>query len=470
MTARRKPSLCLAPPMIPSRPVRQVEQRKDTVQDRLARLRAEQSARDRPRYNSGVHLHQQQNPTGPRWLEAVTNAANAVATPVRLPDRRRGTAGPPAPKSWATTTAAGESRSPSSSTARSARSHPHHLVGRERIAAPLPTAALAEPVPPVKGLFVAAGTVVAEDLARGGNDSLLADYIQYLPMHLRLRLLEVFADWRNELVLEDDVLQMLLRSDESHLDFACKGNERAAGPLGTGSADALPTVEALQLDDDDGGDWDASPQYGDVTSEVESLNLSFSSVSLRTLRAVLLREVQESGNGPPPPAASLAKQASAGAPLPPPPPPPPPPPKHVAVFPFLHTLNLTATSRIPYSDGFFDLLSHLISLRTLSLAGRPLSTIPGSNVHPIGFLARLAAATPTLHTLDVSFSSDLNVVAAVQAVDWDERWLDLRVLGLRREYPEEVSAVRLRQRLKRDVWETITLDRRKKRRWIDIVT
>jgi hypothetical protein len=34
-----------------------------------------------------------------------------------------------------------------------------------------------------------------------------------------------FADWRNELVLEDDVLQMLLRSDESHLDFACKGNE-----------------------------------------------------------------------------------------------------------------------------------------------------------------------------------------------------------------------------------------------------
>lgn len=450
--------------MIPSRPVQQVEQRRDTVQDRLARLRAEQSARDRPRYNSGVHLHQQQqhNSTGPRWLEAITNAANTVATPVRLPDRRRGTAGPPAPKSWATTTTAGDSRS-SSRTAHSARSHPHELVARERVAAPLPTAALAEPAPPVKGLFVAAGTVVAEDLARGGNDSLLSDYIHYLPMHLRLRLLEVFADWRNELVLEDDVLQMLLRSDQSHPDFEREGHEPAAGPLGTGSADALPAVEALQLDDDDGGDWDASPQYSDVTSEVERLNLSFSSVSLRTLRAVLLREAQEPGNGPPPSAAGLVK-ASAGAPL------PPPPPKHVAVFPFLHTLNLTATSRIPYSDGFFDLLSHLISLRTLSLAGRSLSTIPGSNVHPIGFLARLAAATPTLHTLDVSFSSDLNVVAAVQAVDWDERWLDLRVLGLRREYPGEVSAVRLRQRLKRDVWEAITLDRRKKRRWIDIVT
>ena len=464
MTARREPSLFLAPPMIPSRPVRQVEQRKDTVQDRLARLRAEQSARDRPRYNSGVHLHQQQqNSTGPRWLEAVTNAANTVATPVRLPDRRRGTAGPPAPKSWATTTAAGDSRSPSSRTARSARSHPHDLVVRQRIAAPLPTAAFAEPVPPVKGLFVAAGTVVAEDLARGGNDSLLSDYIHYLPMHLRLRLLEVFADWRNELVLEDDVLQMLLPSEESHPDFERKGHEEPAGPVETAPTDALPTVEALQLDDDDGGSWDASPQYGDVTSEVESLNMSFSSVSLRTLRTVLLREVQEPGTGPPPPAASLVK-ASAGAPL------PPPPPKHVAVFPFLHTLNLTATSRIPYSDGFFDLLSHLISLRTLSLAGRSVSTIPGSNVHPIGFLARLAAATPTLHTLDVSFSSDLNVVAAVQAVDWDERWLGLRVLGLRREYPEEVSAVRLRQRLKRDVWETITLDRRRKRRWIDIVT
>lgn len=460
--------------MIPSRPVRQVEQRKDTVQDRLARLRAEQSARDRPRYNSGVHLHQQQqqqNSTGPRWLEAVTNAANTVAAPARLPDRRRGTAGPPAPKSWATTTA-GDSGSPSARIARSARSHSHQLVARERLAAPLPASAPAGPVPPVKGLFVAAGTVVAEDLARGGNDSLLADYIHYLPMHLRLRLLEVFADWRNELVLEDDVLQMLLPSEDSHPDFEREGEgvEKAAGTLGTDSTDTLPTVEALHLDDDDGGNWDAAPQHSDATSEVESLNLSFSSVSLRSLRAVLLREVQESGNGPPRPAASLVK-AAAGVTVPPPPPPlPPPPPKHVAVFPFLHTLNLTATSRIPYSDGFFDLLSHLISLRTLSLAGRLLSTIPGSNVHPTGFLARLAAATPTLHTLDVSFSSDLNLVAAVQAVDWDERWLDLRVLGLRREYPEEVSAARLRQRLKRDVWEAITLDRRKKRRWIDIVT
>lgn len=454
--------------MIPSRPVRQVEQRKDTVQDRLARLRAEQSARDRPRYNSRLHQQQQQNSTGPRWLEAVTNAANTVATPVRLPDRRRGTAGPPAPKSWATTTAAGDSRSPSSRTARSARSHPHELVARERLAAPLPTTACSEPAPPVKGLFVAAGTVVAEDL--GGDNSLLADYIHYLPIHLRLRLLDVFADWRNELVLEDDVLQLLLPSEESHPDSQREGNEQADGTLGTASANALPTVEVLQLDDEDGGDWDASPQYSDATSEVESLNLSFSSVSLRTLRAVLLREGQESGNGPPPPAAKLVK-AAAGVPVPPPPPPlPPPPPKHVAVFPFLHTLNLTATSRIPYSDAFFDLLSHLISLRTLSLAGRSVSTIPGSNVHPIGFLARLAAATPTLHTLDVNFSSDLNVVAAVQAVDWDERWLGLRVLGLRREYPEEVSAVRLRQRLKRDVWEAITLDRRKKRRWIDIVT
>ncbi|GAA5861704.1 hypothetical protein JCM3774_002678 [Rhodotorula dairenensis] len=456
--------------MIPSRPGRQVEQRKETVQDRLARLRAEHSARDRPRYGSGgVH---QPPPSTSRWLEAATNAANAAsseARSTRLPDRRRGTAGPPAPKSWALTIPEGDFGT--SSPRRSSRLHPHELETRERIVTPLlPTAATIEPSPQVKGLFTAAGKVVAEDLARGGKDSVLGEYIHYLPLHLRLRLLDVFADWRNGLVLSDDVLRTLLPSVEA-LERPEPEGRPAVEDDGAGPEPLLHGFDTLHVDQDDAqADWDAYPQSGDTSAdEVRRLDLSFSSVSLRTVRAILLREVPEAEKGPlrlgSPHTHAGTSSPSPAAPMPPA---SPRPPKYVAAFPFLHTLNLSATSRIPYSDGFFDLLSHLISLRTISLAGRSLS-IAGSNAHPIGFLARLAAATPTLQVLDLSYS-DLNFVSAVNAVDWDERWLDLRVLGLRREYPEEVSAARLRQRLKRDVWNAITVDRRKKRRWIEIVT
>ncbi|GAA5989639.1 hypothetical protein JCM10908_000565 [Rhodotorula pacifica] len=462
----------LAPPMIPSRPVLQVEQRRDTVQERLARLRAEQSARDRPRYGA-VHANgqqQQQQTTGPRWLQAATNAANAAsseARPLRVLDRRRGTAGPPAPKSWATTMI--PSGGNDCTSRRSSRLQPHEVGLRERLATPLSTAE--PPAAQVKGLFTAAGKVVAEELARnGGDDGLLAEYVHYLPLHLRLRLLEVFADWRNDLVLDDDALRLLLPCEGAGTDSA-----RASADDGGDQTTISRHLENVQLEEGNvensaeaEDDWDALPQHGDGvdSSEVQNLNLAFSAVSLRTLRAVLLREVDASG---PPPVRleavatiAHASKAATGPSL------PPPLPRYVAAFPFLHTLNLTATTRIPNSDSFFDLLSHLISLRTLSLSGRSLS-LPGSNVTPVGFLARLAAATPTLQSLNLSYV-EMNAVSAVQAVDWDERWLDLRVLGLRRDYPEQVSAARLRQRLKRDVWDAITLDRRKKRRWIDIVT
>lgn len=391
---------------------------------------------------------------------AATNAASAAsseARSARIPDRRRGTAGPPPPKSWAATSAEGDFGSPSHT--RSARLHPLELATRERIATPLlSSSAAAEPSAQARGLFTAAGKVVAEDLARGGNDSVLGEYIDYLPLHLRLRLLDVFADWRNQLVLSDDALRTLLPSAEGRENL--EPEETAVDGAPTESLRREMKTWHIKPEDVE-SDWDAAPQHSDAAAdEVRALDLSFSFVSLRTLRAVLLRQVSESEKASPRDVAVPSRDSpriqpgvSAARPR---------PPKHVAAFPFLHTLKLSATSRIPYSDGFFDLLSHLISLRTLSLAGRSLPI-------PIGFLARLAAATPTLQVLDLSYI-DLNFVSAVNAVDWDERWLDLRVLGVRREYPEEVSAARLRLRLKRDVWEAITLDRRKKRRWIDIVT
>lgn len=366
--------------------------------------------------------------------------------PRRVVDRRRGVAGPPPPPSW-TSAVASVRIDPSQAVDGRNRQgtwlKPHELVEREKLAAPLKGKARAQDGP--VDLFTAAGRVVAEDLSRGSG-SLLLEHVAFLPNHLRTRLLDVFADWRNAAPLTDDGFRQLLRRDVSD------GVELTMAELEI-RMDALAAEEK----DADDGDWDTGhAREANSLDALDSLDLSFSVISLRTLRQVLLYD----------PRSSTSTNASS---RPSTPSLPSAPPKLVPSFPNLHALHLTSTSRIPFSDSFFDLLPYLISLRSLSLAGKSIET-SSSSITSSSFLPRLAAATPTLRELDLSYMDFPHATA--KSVDWDTRWLELRVLGMRREWVdwegEEVGPDK-RERIRREVWAFISQGRQKKRRWIEVI-
>ncbi|BGP24596.1 hypothetical protein JCM10295v2_003514 [Rhodotorula toruloides] len=355
-------------------------------------------------------------------------------------------AGPPPPPSW---TAAAASVRIDPSQAVDGRNRqgtwlkPHELVEREKLAAPLKGRREAQERP--VDLCTAAGRVVGEDLSRG-SDSLLLEHVAFLPNHLRIRLLDVFADWRNPAPLTDDGLRQLLRRDVSD------GIELSVEEL----EDRMNALAVDDGDDEQDVDWEtAHTKEANSLNALDCLDLSFSAVSLRTLRQVLLYD----------PHASVSSSSSRPAT----PSLPPIPPRFVPSFPSLHTLNLTSTSRIPFSDAFFDLLPYLISLRSLSLSGKSIET-SSSTVTSSSFLPRLAAATPTLRELDLSHMDFPH--AAVKSVDWDVRWLELRVLGIRREWVDwEGVEVRpeKRERIRREVWDFISQGRQKKRLWIEVI-
>jgi hypothetical protein len=314
---------------------------------------------------------------------------------------------------------------------------PLALVERRKLAEPLQGSVQRTEGP--ASLFTAAGKVVAADLAQGRERSLLLEHVAYLPNHLRLRLLDVFADWCNAAPLTSEGVTELLRldiSDGVEVDVVGEGEDSAA----------VSTAPIEDEDDEDDG-WESSGLGGGGTSleSLESLNFSFSAVSLRTLRHLLVHDAV-------------------------PPPLPPAPPKLLPRFPLLHSLDLTSTPRIHFTDSFFDLLTSLISLRTLSLCGKSLDTY-SSAVTAATFLPRLSAATPNLVSLNLSYLEPLTHVA-VKGVDWDTRWLNLRVLGLRRELVDvngEQVGQEKKDRIRKEVWAFISEGRKKKRRWIEVI-
>ncbi|GAA6056708.1 hypothetical protein JCM3770_006477 [Rhodotorula araucariae] len=426
--------------MIPSRPAPPAPPSKESISERIARLRREQSASERPRFSSAPP---RPAPSTAHWL------ASAVPAPQpRYNDPRRGTAGPAPPRSWTAARDVDPAVAVDGRNRKGAWLRPRELIERRNLAQPLVGAERARDGP--ANLFEVAGGVVVADVARGQEDSLLLEHLAYLPNHLRVRLLDVFADWRNPAPLTDEAARELLRTDVSD------GNEVDAVEAKRASA-AVEDAAGQDLTDEDGGWEDAlGAQDADLVDVLHTLDLSFSHVSLRTLRSLLLRPVTPSSA---PLAASRPGTPSGLLPA----------PKLVPVFPHLHTLNLTATPRIPFSDAFFDLLPHLISLRSLSLAGKTLGH-PQASATSASLLPRLAAATPTLRELDLSFVELPHV--AVKSVDWDVRWLDLRVLGLRSEWVDWQGAAvgpEKRERIGTEVREIIMQGRQKKRRWIEVV-
>ena len=481
--------------MIPARPAPPPPRSRESISDKISRLRREQHAASRPRLD---HAPPQASSSAQRWLAASTDDSAPSRRPQRNSDPRRGTAGPAPPPSWTSPSSTSDDLSPSST---SLSSHdprrrtplrPRDLVERRKLAQPLvvsPGPSTTPPLPAIDSLFAVAGGVLASDLSRArtapaqGPTSLLLEHVAYLPNHVRVRLVnEVFAHWRNPAPLTDEGARELLRTDVSdgvEVDGEDDGEgesvEADLGRLGLG-------------DDEEGGGWEddaLAAQDAHLVELVDALDLSFAHVSLRTLRSLLLRPV---GPAPPPPPPSAPSQSR--PPLAAPAPAPAPPPKLVSAFAHLHTLTLTATPRVALADPLFDLVAHLVSLRHLSLAGKALdahvsssSTSTSTSATAASLLPRLAAATPNLRTLDLSYVRGLVVdapcphalVAAVRGVDWDARWGELRVLGVRGAAEERVGEGEgdegeERERVRRDVREAVMCGRqRRKRRWIDVV-
>ncbi|GAA6027248.1 hypothetical protein JCM8097_002523 [Rhodosporidiobolus ruineniae] len=421
--------------MIPARAPATPSAPPESVTERLRRLRIAQQERapttaSSPTAQSGA----------PRWLSAALSPSRPLPVPRRAYGRR-GLAGPAPPPSWTAPAAtAAPTEAVDGRNQQGTWTQPVQLVERRKLAVPLSRKA-AEKKAGAPTLFQVAGGVVAQDLA-AGDQSLLLEHVAWLPNHLRMRLLDVFSDWRNAAPLTSEGAVELLRTDIS------EGVEQ--------DEDGAEVVRQEEEEDD----WENAARGDEAAlTSLESLDFSFSAVSTRALRSVLLRPVASTStassrsNTPSTPTSSIPRA-----------------PKLVPTFPLLRTLNLTSTPRIPFTSAFFELLSSLISLRHLSLCGKSLDQ-PSSAVTSSTFLPLLSASTPTLHTLDLSYVDGLAHVA-VKAVDWDVRWRELRQLGMRRELVDwkgEPVGPEKKERIKREVWHLISQGRQKTRRWIEII-
>lgn len=282
--------------------------------------------------------------------------------------------------------------------------------------------------------------MIVEDLAKSSRESLYLPLVALLPPHVRLEMFDTAALWHP---LREEAIRELLREED---DWDEEEEEEGDG------VEAAPSTIATRgsSSDSDAASTRSSPSTSawelafhdtlspSLATSLTTLNLSFSPISLRFLRSLLLRET---------------------------------PTRPLPSFPNLSTLLLAATPNLPFLPSFFDTLKPLISLRHLSVAGK---SFEGSSGVPPAFLSRLAVATPTLFVVDLSFLPIPGMDKLVGEVDWDLRWREVRKLGLRRNVRkggEEGDTEVGRKERARKLWTAIAQEgRTKPRPWIDIIT
>ncbi|GAA5907619.1 uncharacterized protein JCM6883_001835 [Sporobolomyces salmoneus] len=400
---------------------------RESIPQRLSRLRSEQTSR--PRYNSSSSTSRASTTTA-AWLRPVqdhgTNGGRRERSRV---------SGPPPPPSWKNL--AGD-RSPSLS-AVPTKQRQRRLIERRKLAEPLVATAGrtregGNEGGGVDSLFFISGQTLAQDLSVANDSSLLLEYVGFLPMHLKVRLLEeVFANWRNEVGLTNEGARELLRIDteedeEEEEEEDCLTESYATRQQGDED-------EWDQVEEEETGNislFDSFSSQTRLSATLTSLNLSFSLISLPTLHQILLR---------PAPASSSSTSTSV---------------KFLSNFPHLQSLILVSTKRLRLlHDQFFIILSSILSLRELSLAGNSLTIgeeeEEANCCSPRLFIPRLASSTPLLRTLDLSYITggreDIDLRREVKRVDWEVKWLDLKLLGLRSDDNEEIVRTEEKSRL-----------------------
>ncbi|ORY88048.1 hypothetical protein BCR35DRAFT_301956, partial [Leucosporidium creatinivorum] len=423
--------------MIPSRrktSAVDVPRQAESIPARLARLRSEQRGARRRFDSTASVVASTSRPRLPPLAATVE---------VNRPTRRTAP-GPPPPPSW-TAAAVTDGENRRGTWLREAKASGRGpSPTKERMLASLEAtsdSSRPSPIPPgPPSLAQCVGEVVACDLSLPPAESLLLEHVHLLPPHLRLRMFDVAArSWP----LEERAVVELLREDEDGWAEESEGDEAET----EGDNDTRGDGEGLEGDweeeDEEGGasaSWDV--RLGDGRgilspfATLTSLNLAYSPLKLPFLRSLLINHSNPS--------------------------------KPIPSFPHLSTLNLAATHSLHFSEAFFALLSLLISLRHLSLAGKTLDH--PSSVTQSTFLPRLAAATPTLLSVDLSYTTWPPIL--IRGVDWDSRWLDLKVVGMRRDLVnwkgEEIGEAK-KEKIRKDVWAMISTGRKKPRRWVEVI-
>jgi len=423
---------------------------------------------------------------------------------------RRGIAGPPPPPSWttttnstsnSTTTSHDKTKSGTTTTARLARridsidkrrilvqplflinENGRLLVEQEREREEAARKQLDDNVVVVDSLFNIAGRSISQQFAVSTSpqlDLLVEQLNYYLPIYLKLRLLnQVFADWKNEFNLSDFGAKVLL-------DVRDEGEEHDDDE----DEDEKDEKKDELTEEEEAEDWeerDLSTTSLRVEEEFFSiplsaaltlLNLSFSSINLKTLRQILLKPTTTTTTSSSSTTASPSLM------------------KFLPIFPNLSTLILISVRNVSLlHKDFYSLLSNLmISLRTLSLNGNSLLLENGENENeieesPCLFLHRLTISTPLLRQIDLSYMTlyplttnstttgeeeeeEFEMIKQVKnRVDWGVRWLDLKVIGLRRRQrrrkqpPTSSSFESDRKEI-----QNLVIEKRKRGKWLDVI-
>lgn len=369
----------------PNRPSSPPPRERETVTHRLARLRLEQTGSLR-RY------------TGPAPTPLPSKLFHLRGLGLSLQQQRvEGKGGHAAPASWR-----GESVGKEEKTRqrllRSTRVIPEDILGEW-------TSRDVEGR--VSALWEVCGRVTVADLCK--ENSALKDYVHLLPNALRVKVASCAPGYGS--LGEDGWRELLIREEAEEVEE-------------TGDDDGRGAIE-----DEEKDEWEL--RFHDLyisspAATLTTLDLSFSLISLRTLRSLLLFPTPN--------------------------------------FPYLSTLLLTSTPNIPLSVTLLEFLSILLPLRHLSLVDK---ILPSLDVLP-RFLPRLASATPGLETLDISYLHSFRL-QQLSEVDWSTKWRELKRLGVKRlnEEEEEVPKHTLYLRALVDVQEI--LRGRGRKGWIDIV-
>lgn len=173
---------------------------------------------------------------------------------------------------------------------------------------------------------------------------------------------------------------------------------------------------------------------GSMSQYLFKLDLSFSTITLSTLRSLLV--VDRNG-------------------------------RQVSAFPNLSQLFLAHTPGIPFTIPLFQLFAALVTLRTLSIAGKTTDQNLPSTVN------QLSLATPALTLLDLSYTPFGKNIA--QLVDWSSRWRSLSRLIVRncgekplsfKSHPSQRTEAAT-AKLKREIWAGIKGED-ETRSWIEI--
>lgn len=292
----------------------------------------------------------------------------------------------------------------------------------------------------VESLVRGCGRVIVRDLARRG--SLYLGLVGGLPPHVRLGLMEVAAV---EAPLKEGVIRELLRDDDEVGPEEEEGEaarEVRLEEVGDADWEAGEEQELGRSTQEPYGDWGGTPhRFADTLT---SLNLAFSPLSPSFLHSLLLTPL---------PTKSLS------------------PTRHIPSFPHLQSLTLTGAPNLALDASLTDILTPLLSLRHLRLANIPFS-ITSISPHRHA-LNKLAASTPNLVSLDLSYAPGLESIHWRTAVDcmgtieWGTRWSAMRKLGLRMRCVEGRDADG-RIKVAKEVERRIVKSGRKGR-WVEVV-